>query len=59
MDKETKRQRDKAIKDIILNTISLKNLNSLIIAIFGKEKRKRKKKKKLKKNLMMMMDSFI
>ena len=35
LDKWTKRQRDKAMKDIILNTISLKNLNSLIIAIFG------------------------
>ena len=42
MDKETKRQRDKAIKDIILNTISLKNLNSLIIAIFLEEKKRKK-----------------
>ena len=44
-DKGTKRQRDKAIKDIILNTISLKNLNSLIIAIFKEEKKKKKKLK--------------
>ena len=45
MDKETKRQRDKAIKDIILNTISLKNLNILIIAMFGEEKEKKSRKK--------------
>ena len=40
MDKETKRQRDKAIKDIILNSISLKNPNSQIIAMFGEKKKK-------------------
>ena len=45
MDKETKRQRDKAIKDIMLNTISFKNLNILIIAIFREEKNLRKEKK--------------
>ena len=46
MDKETKRQRDKAIKDIILNTINLKNLKSLMIAIFCEEKKKKRKEEK-------------
>ena len=38
LDKWTKRQRDKAIKDIMLNTISFKTLIILIIAIFREEK---------------------
>ena len=42
MDKETKRQRDKAIKDIMLNTFSFKNANILIITIFREEKILRK-----------------
>ena len=61
MDKETKRQRDKAIKDIILNTINLKNLKSLMIAIFWEEKKKKRKeekKKKKKKKLLLRIDEF-
>ena len=51
LDKWTKRQRDKAMKDIILNTISLKNLNSLIIAIFG-DYNKKKSEQKIKKKIV-------
>ena len=51
LDKWNKRQRDTAIMDIILNTFSSKNLNSLIIAIYERKKKKEKKIKLKKKKI--------
>ena len=58
MDKETKKQRDKAIKDIILNNVSKQKIHSsLIITIFVKKKFKKKKIRKEKK-MLLRIDEF-